>query len=75
MEEDGGYFGVGFFAFGAWPQGIDMGHLLGQMQTGIHTSCPHLVVSIDTIGIEIFPCACKKVCGKQALHITLISAV
>ena len=38
MEEDGGDFGAGFLAFGAWPEGIDMVHLVSYMQTGIYAA-------------------------------------
>ena len=75
MEEDGGDFGAGFLAFGAWPEGIDMVHLVSYMQTGIYAGGFHLVVGVDDVGIEIFPCAGKEVDGRQALHITLIRAV
>ena len=63
------------FPSGQDQRGIEMVHLLDHMQTGIHTGRLHLVVSIDNIGIEDFPCACKKVDGRQTLHSTIIKAV
>lgn len=71
LRDDLGDFFAGFLALRARPQGIDMAHLLGHMQAGIHTSCLHLVVCLYDIGIKHFPSACKKVGGGQTVHITI----
>ena len=62
---------TGFLSFRTRPEGIDMPHLLFHMQTDIYTCGLHLVVGLDDIRIERFPCPSKEVGGWLSLHVAV----
>ena len=62
---------AGGAAFGAGPQGVDVPHLLGHMQTRVDACGFHLVAGLDHIGIEYLPGTCEKVGRRKAPHVAI----